>query len=243
MRPILFEVFGLSVPAYSFFVMLGLAVGGFIFFIEARRKKMLNENFFFLFLAGLFGGILGAKLPIWIYHYKEIIAGFSNINLILSGRTVVGGIIGGWVAVEIVKRKLGIKYRTGDLFAPALALGEAIGRIGCFLRGCCYGIATSLPWGVNFGDGILRHPTQIYSAIFNLGLFFYLWLVRKKVKNEGDLFQRYLIIYFTFRFFIEFIRVSPKVIFGLTGFQLAAIGIIVYTLIRGSRTKQTINNY
>ncbi len=91
----------------------------------------------------------------------------------LSGRTIVGGIIGGVAAVWLVKRRLGIKQRLGNYLVPSLALGIFFGRIGCFLAGCSYGVATRLPWGVDFGDGVLRNPTQLYEALFVLAIFVY----------------------------------------------------------------------
>jgi len=236
MRPILFEISGLEIPSYDFFVLTGLLVGGLIVYAEFRRKKLLQENFFLVAFAALFGGALGAKIPIWIY-YSNTIAAHPDLNVLLTGRTIIGGIIGGWIAVEIAKKKLGIRQKTGDMFAPALAAGEAIGRIGCFLRGCCGGTATSLPWGIDFGDGVPRHPTQLYALLFNLGLFFYLWGTRKKNIREGELFQHYVIVSFTFRFLLEFIRTTPKIFYGLSGFQLVAIPIVLYSVITLMRRK------
>ena len=126
----------------------------------------------------------------------------------------------------LIKKKLNITEKKGNLFAPAIAIGVAIGRIGCFLAGCCYGIETNLPWGVDFGDGILRHPTQIYEAIFMLGIFFYLLYKRTTVK-AGVLFYLLMNLYFTFRFFEEFIRENPNY-FGLSLFQWIAIGSLIF---------------
>ena len=94
-------------------------------------------------------------------------------RLLLGGKTIVGGLVGGLIAVESVKRLRGIRVATGDLLALPLVLGIAIGRIGCFLSGLedqSYGIATGLPWGVDFGDGIARHPTQLYEIVVLAGL-------------------------------------------------------------------------
>jgi len=210
----------MPIPSYDVFVTLGFIVGMLVFFYQDRRSGGNREQFANLFVAALIGGVIGAKLPIWIFNYKEILAaGSFNIVTLLSGKTILGGIVGGWIAVEIEKRRLGIKHRTGDMFAPALALGEAVGRIGCFLNGCCGGIPSTLPWAMDFGDGILRHPTQLYMSAFAMALFIFLWSIKGKVRHEGDLFRIYLIIYFTFRFFIEFIRINDIFVFGLTGFS------------------------
>jgi phosphatidylglycerol---prolipoprotein diacylglyceryl transferase len=221
------NLFGLKIPSYSLFILLALIVGIIIYYFESKDKKQLNENSLYIALAAIIGGTLGAKIPIWIINYKEIIQSFPDIGPLLSGRTIVGGLIGGAIGVVLIKKILKLKERKGNLFAPAIALGVAIGRIGCFLRGCCYGKHTILPWGVNFGDEILRHPTQIYESIFMIIMFI---ILQKKKKNAkpGELFKLLMISYFTFRFFIEFIRTETVVFWGLTGFQLVSIIVLLY---------------
>lgn len=226
--PVLFKMGNFNVDSYTFFVILALVAGLSVFFYESRKQKSANEKTFYILLAALFGGIIGAKLPIWIIHYKEIIASFPDITPFLSGRTIVGGLIGGTIAVMLIKKWMGITEKKGNIFAPAIALGIAIGRIGCFLRGCCYGTPTSLPWGVDFGDGILRHPTQIYESLFALAMFFYLMKAKKNNPKPGILFEGFMMAYFIFRFFIEFIRVENHIFLGLTGFQLVSICVIAY---------------
>jgi phosphatidylglycerol:prolipoprotein diacylglycerol transferase len=230
-KPVLFQIGDLQIQAYSFFVLLGLAVGLIIFFLYAKRRNSLSENSFYIVIAGLIGGVLGAKIPIWIIYFPQIIAALPDTSLFLSGRTIVGGLIGGTLAVWIVKRKLKLTGRIGNSIAPAVAIGIAIGRLGCFFRGCCYGQPTNLPWGVNFGDEILRHPTQLYETFFLLTLFIYLHFSFRKNPPAGTLFDKFLLIYFSFRFIIEFIRVEPKVLFNLTAFQYASLLVIIYILV------------
>ena len=186
------NLFGLRVPTYSLFVLLALIVGIIIYYFEARKKKQANENSFYIVIAAIVGGTLGAKLPIWIINFRLIIASYPDLMPLLSGRTITGGLIGGFLGVMIIKKILKIKTKRGNLFAPGIAIGVAIGRIGCFLRGCCYGKPTNLIWGVDFGDSIMRHPTQIYEAIFMIIMF----IIIKKKKNPrpGELFN-FLMIY------------------------------------------------
>lgn len=230
-RPILFNFYGQPIESYPVIIFLALIVGLGLFFYNARKQKSLNENTLYIILTALIGGILGSKIPVWIVNYKLIIASFPNIAPLLSGRTIVGGLIGGTLAVMLLKYKLGIKSKKGNIFAGPVALGITIGRIGCFLRGCCYGTETSLPWGVDFGDGILRHPTQIYEAVFLFGLFIYLQSRVQSEKVAGRLFKILMVSYFTFRFFIEFIRVEEVIFSGLTGFQIASLLVIGYYLL------------
>jgi phosphatidylglycerol---prolipoprotein diacylglyceryl transferase len=233
-RPVLFRLGTFDIPSYSFFVLLGLAVGAAVYFYEAKKQKSLNENGFLIAIGSLTGAAIGAKILELMVYYKLLITHLSNWEVIASGRTIVGGLIGGAIGAVLTKKILGVKEKRGNLFAPAIAMGVAIGRLGCFFRGCCYGQPTNLPWGVNFGDGIPRHPTQLYESLFMLAMFVYL----EKVKNKenikpGQLFKTLMISYFTFRFFLEFIRVEPVVFAGLTLFQIISIGVIIY-LVRGS---------
>lgn len=227
-KPILFHIGNFSVPSYSFFIGLALLVGILIYWLEARRQKSADENGFYVIIATLLGGAIGAKLLVVILYWNQIVASFPDLTILLSGKSIVGGLIGGFIAILIIKYKLGIKGRRGNLFAPAIAIGVAIGRIGCFLRGCCFGKETSLPWGVNFGDGLLRHPTQIYESIFMLGMFIFLIWKRKQNPKPGSLFKILMISYFSFRFLIEFIRTEPIVFLGLTWFQFLSLSILAY---------------
>jgi phosphatidylglycerol---prolipoprotein diacylglyceryl transferase len=225
-KPVLFEIGSLKISSYAFFVLLGLVVGLIVYYILAKKDKKLNENSFYILITGIVCGTLGAKIPIWIINFSLIVTNFPDINYLLSGRTITGGLIGGTLGVMYIKKKLKIKEKKGNLFAPGIAIGITIGRIGCFLAGCCYGIQTSLPFGVNFGDGILRHPTQIYEAIFMFFMFFFL-LYKKKSAKPGQLFFILMNSYFTFRFFEEFIREGNSYL-GFTVFQFICIGGLIF---------------
>lgn len=232
-RPVLFSIAGWDVPSYSFFMLLAVVVGVLVYYQEARRHRTVSENTFYIFMAALVGGTLGAKIPMWLAYRGDIAAHPGDMNVILSGRTIVGGVIGGVWAVWWIKKRLGIKERKGNLFAPALAIGLAIGRVGCFMRGCCYGLPTDLPWGVNFGDGIPRHPTQIYEMIFGLILFFYFLRVRLRNPAPGALFKIFIVGYFIFRFFMEFLRAGTIAVWGgLTIVQVAAAVVVFSYLVK-----------
>src|ERR1700678_1535258 len=149
--------------------------------------------------------------------------------LLPGGRTTVGGLLGGWIAVGLVERLRGIRSRTGDLLAVPLCLGIAIGRVGCFLAGPAdgtYGAATSLPWGVNFGDGVLRHPTQLYEILFLSALGFFLQRYNEKPHPEGAAFRVFLVAYLAWRLLIDFLKPQP-LIFGLNLIQWACVAGIV----------------
>jgi len=230
-KPILFQIGGFSVTSYAFFVTLGLVVGIGLYIYESRRgRKRVGENGIYIAIGALLGGAIGAKVFEFIINYNFVLANINNPSVLLSGRTITGGLIGGAIGAILTKKYFGIKEKRGNLFAPAIALGVAIGRLGCFFTGCCYGKPTGVSWwGVDFGDYILRHPTQIYEALFMLGMFIYLEKIKDRPDiKPGKLFKMLMVSYFSFRFLIEFIRVEPVVFAGLTVFQLISLVVIVY---------------
>jgi phosphatidylglycerol---prolipoprotein diacylglyceryl transferase len=231
-RPILFSFNGIAVPAYSFFLLLAVIVGLGWYLQEQRQQPATRDGqTIYIVIAALFGGIIGAKIPIWIANWRTILASFPNWNLILSGRTIIGGMIGGAVAVFGIKRLLQIEGRRGNVLAPALALAISVGRVGCFLRGCCYGVPTTLPWGVDFGDSLHRHPTQLYELLYLLVFFGFLCWLKRIVTQPGHLFDVFIVGYFGFRFAVEFIRIGQPWILGLTVVQVVCLAAVLY---RGS---------
>ena len=190
-----------------------------------------------LAVAGFSGAMLGAKLPFVFTGEDSWLTGLSWMS---NGKTIMFGIVGGYASVECVKRIRGIRVRTGDTFAFPVALSVAIGRMACFSAGCCFGTETDLPWGVRFGSaadppGVMRHPTQIYEAIFHgLAAILLLWAFQRlhapqrtsynrwDLVFHGNLLKAYLCVYMLFRFFTEFIRPEPRVWELLTFYQIAA---------------------
>ena len=136
--------------------------------------------------AAVAGAALGAKLLFWLEDPQPTLHNFTNPAYLIGGKTIVGALMGGLLTVELIKRYIGLRTSTGDLYAIPLAAGIAIGRIGCFLTGLSdntYGTPTSLPWGINFGDGIPRHPTQLYEIVFLLAMIPLLFRVLKSISN------------------------------------------------------------
>jgi phosphatidylglycerol---prolipoprotein diacylglyceryl transferase len=214
---------------HSFFVLLGITAGALIYFYEAKKAQQNNEFSFLIAVGAFVGSTLGAKLLELLINVDHIETRNDLTIFLLSGRTIVGGLIGGTIGVWITKRILNIQVKRGNLFAPAIAIGVAIGRIGCFFNGCCYGKPSNLPWAVNFGDGISRHPTQLYESFFMLFMF---WVIQFRIKKEtvapGYLFKLLMIAYFVYRFFVEFIRTERIAFIGLTYFQIISLFVLIY---------------
>lgn len=162
------------------------------------------------------GAALGARLLYLLECPGETLRHWNDARFLLGGKTIVGGIAGGWLAVEAAKRLLRIESRTGDLFAVPLAVAIALGRVGCFLTGLgdhTFGLATTLPWGVDFGDGVPRHPAQLYEALFLFVLAGLLTRWRRSAPATGDLFRAFAAGYFAFRLTVDFLK--PAVCRGL----------------------------
>jgi prolipoprotein diacylglyceryltransferase len=152
----------------------------------------------------------------------------GDLSQLLAGRTVVGGLIGGTLGIIIAKRLLHLSGKTGNLFAPAIALGIAVWRIGCFLHGCCGGVPTTMPWGINFGDGIPRHPTQLYEVLFLGLLALLLWRRSRRPYPTGDLFKGFMVGYLGWRFLIDFFKPYPAVFLGLGSIQWVCLLTLAY---------------
>jgi phosphatidylglycerol---prolipoprotein diacylglyceryl transferase len=186
-----------------------------------------------ILVGGMLGGLIGAKLLVLLQHIDLLWGNPAAWGiLIIQGKTVVGGLLGAIAGVEITKYYIGVKQSTGDAFVTPLIFGMMIGRVGCFLTGLddrTYGTVTNLPWGVNFGDGLLRHPTPIYEILFLFVLFLLIqWRSRYKSRS-GDMFKFYTIGYLSFRFLIDFIKPDFHPILGLSAIQIACLlGICYY---------------
>lgn len=230
LRPVLTFIAGQPVPSYSFFVLLGL-VAALALYRYNTRGRSVGNNALYIALGAVVGGIIGSKVPAWIGSWQLIASNPLDPGVWLSGRTIVGGIVGGVLGVYLVKRRLGIRERLGNYLVPSLAVGILFGRIGCLLAGCCYGTPTSLPWGIDFGDHIARNPTQLYEVLLMLGILVYSQ-VKKDEYEPGELFRRFMIVYFGWRFIVEFVRVNPVATMGLTYYQIASLLVVLSYLFK-----------
>jgi len=187
---------------------------------------------------------LGSKALFWLEDPALTWRNLHDPAYLMGGKTIVGALVFGMAGVEIMKRYIGVEQSTGDLYAIPLALGIAIGRIGCFLTGLSdntYGVATSLPWGVDFGDGIRRHPTQLYEMVFLVLLAPILYGIMKSIRQSaadcsrarhtwqpGDVFRFFMVAYLSFRLICDFLKPYPRVFLQLSTLQWACVLCLLY---------------
>jgi len=242
--PLVFHIGPLEITGFGIMVMIGFFMAGWAMQTRLRELDLHDQYAWDIILAGVIGGIIGAKL--WyaaLYH---------DIGLLFTrgGLVWYGGLIGGAAAVIFNSVRLKIPVRiTLDLAAPALAVGQALGRVGCFLVQDDYGIPTSLPWGMKFPEGLppttaaklaewgvpipsgvapstvlAVHPTQLYETVALLFAFWLLWRLRDHRHGTGWLFGLYLMLAGTERFLVEFLRAKDDRFFGpFTLAQIAAL--------------------
>jgi phosphatidylglycerol:prolipoprotein diacylglycerol transferase len=230
MYPVVFRIGSFEVTSFGVMVALASLVGLWLFRAELKRRALPAEGADAA-LIGLLGGLLGAKVVWAIEFHKE--APFLSLLLSRGGLSWFGGFVGGVGAGlwSLHRRRIPIIAALAAA-APALAVGHAIGRLGCFLVGDDYGRPTNLPWGIAFPQGLPPtfvpvHPTQLYEAA---GLVVIAWaLIRWRRNQLSDVlvFARYLVLAGSLRFLIEFIRVNAHVAGPLTLAQIFSAAVVI----------------
>ena len=191
-----------------------------------RRLDLTRSQRLLIGVAAFVGSMVGAKTP--FLGDRGWGAFYDGTVWFADGKTILGGIVGGYAAVELAKWIGNIRTRTGDAFALPVAVAVAIGRIGCFVAGCCYGRVTTLPWGVGFplaqdDFGVLRHPTQLYELAFHSVAAATLLVMDRERWLVGNQLKAYLIAYMIYRFLSEWLRPESTVLLNLTVYQLVSV--------------------
>jgi len=250
--PLVIRLGSFVITGYGFMMMVAFVMAGWVMQRELRRQGLREEFAADIVVAAVIGGIIGAKL--WYAAlYGDLSALFSR-----GGLVWYGGFLGGVVAVALtsLRRRVPLRF-TMDLTAPALAVGYALGRVGCFLVQDDYGVPTSLPWGMEFPQGLppstaqnlarefgvavppgtdpatvlAVHPTQLYEVAIMLAAFWLLWRLRGQAHGAGWLFGMYLVLAGAERFLVEFLRAKDDRL--LAGFTLAQGTSLVLMLLGG----------
>ena len=209
---------------YPLLMILAIATGAWLSRRTQRDLPITGRQKFGIGLGAFCGAFIGAKLPFALSDWDGLMSGAAWFS---DGKTIMFGLVGGYLGVEIAKLLLDVRVKTGDGFAVPVAVAVAIGRIACFNAGCCYGQPTTLPWGVVFPnvDNQPRHPTQLYETAFHLLAAALLWQLQKRKIWSGQLIKAYFLAYFAYRFTTEFIRPEARIFAGLSAYQWAAVAL------------------
>jgi len=242
MHPVLFHIGNFELASYGLMTALGYGVASFYLLPRAKKLHISSDTFWNLIFIAFMGALIGGKLLFILVSWPELGATFTEkITTIIKdfryGFVFFGGMIVsvGALVWYIRRQKLPL-LKTADFMIVGLPLGHALGRIGCFLAGCCYGKPTLLPWGVRFTDphtlvpahlvGVPLHPTQLYEAGLNLLLFILLHFAYKKPHKDGKILVEYIWCYSLMRFSIEFLRGDFRggFLWGMSPSQLISLG-------------------
>lgn len=202
----------------------------YVFLRKNTHDNITTSNRLSIILGATIGAFLGSRIMGFLENpiLPKDLMGFINL---LNNKTIMGGLFGGLLGVEISKKIIGEKQSSGDLFVFPIILGIFIGRVGCFLSGIkefTYGNETSFFLGMDVGDHIKRHPIALYELIFLTILVVILWNLKQRKLENGLLFQFFMISYFTFRFFIEFIKPNIFFFLGLSSIQILCLSCLIY---------------
>ena len=232
MFPVLFHLGPIPVGTHDFFVLLGVITAVLVLWVRSRNQPK-DPRLMALVAGGLFSGAVFAKLGTgWQYVVRADDASLAGL-WIHGGQSVLGGLAGAYVGIVLTKKLIGYRGSTGDWFAPAVAAGLAVGRVGCFFTEQV-GTPTTLPWGISISPataatmpycpscaaGLPMHPSFVYEILFHLVAFLVLIRISGRVGRPGDSFKLYLLAYAVFRLAVEYVRDNPEFAYGLSGSQV-----------------------
>lgn len=206
-------------PAYAALMAAGIFIGAIYWY---RRSKG-QSDLLLIYLGALVGGFAGAKMA---YLLAEGWLEWERPDRWLrwaTGKSVLGGLLGAYAGVEITKHLTGHKQSTGDAFAVIVPVGILLGRVGCYLNGCCLGKPVAGVFAARDGSGIARWPAPLVEGLFQIGILVTILLLRRRGLLRDRLFFLYLVAYGLFRFGHEFLRDTPKLASGISGYQIIAL--------------------
>ncbi len=254
MIPVLFHLGPLTVYSFGLMMALGFLAADYVIRLECVRRGFDPEYSSSIVITGAVAGLIGSRIYAILDDLPTYLADPKSMIFSGSGFVFYGGMIGGILGVYLVSRWYRIGFAvTMDMCAPAIAVGQAIGRIGCQLAGDGdWGLPSNLPWAMaypraivgwnpetvlkldehyrlvsGFFPGVRVHPAPVYETILYLGVFAILWSMRKTYHPVGRLMYWYLVLAGAVRFLVEFVRINPRVFHGLSEAQLIAIAMMI----------------
>ncbi|MCM4165377.1 MULTISPECIES: prolipoprotein diacylglyceryl transferase [unclassified Arenibacter] len=226
-------MFGIKINMHLVLEYLAFFVG-FRYYLYLRKRTtdtISTNNRLSIIIGAVFGALFFSRLIAFLenppLHYSQ------GIISLLNNKTIMGGLFGGILGVELVKKVIGEKQSSGDLFTLPIILGITIGRLGCFLAGTkefTYGKETTFYLGMDLGDGLYRHPIALYEIVFLIGLFLLIKQLQKSAQplKNGSYFKIFMVSYFSFRFMLEFLKPNSFFLFDLSGIQYLCLLCLLY---------------
>jgi prolipoprotein diacylglyceryltransferase len=233
--PVYFNIAGHRVHPHLAMELIAYSAGFQLYLLLRRRDwppastpALPFEKSMWIIVGAVFGALAGSKLLAFVESFDQYRPHLADARVWLGGKTIVGGLLGGWAGVEVAKKCLRVTQSTGDAFVFPLILGMCVGRVGCFLTGLddhTHGVHSTLPWAVDFGDGP-RHPTQLYEVVFLLlfGIALAMHMHARRTRDpNGTIFRLFMLSYLAFRFMIEFLKPRFAPYLGLSAIQLCSL--------------------
>jgi prolipoprotein diacylglyceryltransferase len=229
--PIQVELFGDRFHLHYFFEVLAFFIGIRVYYYLKRNTEdpISDENRLWIMLGAMVGALIGSRLVAVLEDPQNL--SHLSFRLIYESKTIVGGLLFGLFGVELIKKAIGVKIASGDLYVVPITIALLIGRIGCFSMGIdepVYGVETHFFTGMDLGDGLNRHPVILYEMLFLLLLLLVFYLIRGKNMLNGDRFKLFMVLYFLFRFFIEFLKPYHPLFLNLSSIHWSAVFILLY---------------
>jgi phosphatidylglycerol---prolipoprotein diacylglyceryl transferase len=255
MIPVLLHIGPLTVYSYGLMMALGFLAADFVISLECKRRAFPNDYSSSIVVWAAIVGIAGSRLLDVINNFPVYMADPKSIIFSGSGFVWYGGMLGGILGVYLVARYYRLPWlATADMCAPALAIGQAIGRLGCQLSGDGdWGLPSTLPWAMSYPraivgwnsatvlkldehwrlvsgyfPGVRVHPAPVYETLLYLGVFAILWSVRARVHPNGRLLYLYFMLAGAARLLVEFVRINPRVFLMFSEAQIIAVGMILF---------------
>ncbi|GGH81100.1 prolipoprotein diacylglyceryltransferase [Filimonas zeae] len=232
--PVEITIGRLSVPLHAVMETAGFFIG-FRYFLYLRKRQtdsIETTNRMMIILGAIFGSLLGSRLIGGLENPEQLLSASNKLLYFYTNKTVVGGFLGGLFGVEAIKKAIGEKQSSGDLFVFPMLLALIIGRIGCFSMGIyeeTYGNVTTPPWGMNLGDGMSRHPVSLYEMVFLIALWIGLVQLEKRRKLlSGARFKLFMVAYLLFRLLLDIIKPHYYTVIPFSVIQLTCIAGLLY---------------
>lgn len=218
-------------PVHYFFEVLAFFIGVRLYYYQKKRTidPISTINRLWILVGAMIGALVGSRILAALESPSQLLE--MTWLTFYQNKTIAGGFFGGLFGVELIKKFIGEKTSSGDLYVIPIIIAVFVGRIGCFFAGITeptHGIETNFFLGMDLGDGLKRHPTALYEMIFMMIFLSIFWRIKKVDLLNGDRFKFFMVLYFLYRFSIEFLKPFEPLFFGLSSIHWSALFIFVY---------------